>query len=232
VTPRASSVLVTRESARSARVQTFLAASWLQGVNATNSWEIVVPTHVLRKLAAAAALVAASSSALAVNLTPDPPVVLAPGDMYVKTYLDDSFAEGQFFSFYWSGADAFVSLSSAPNEVGSFSFASWSFGECDAATCTMLLPPITQSAGSSTSVNTGTAAAVVGTGKQYYYQFTGAPVGGTTFNTIATTLTLATVRQMAPVPEPSTYALMVAGLGVVGFMARRRKGSGSTLSVA
>lgn len=28
---------------------------------------------------------------------------------------------------------------------------------------------------------------------------------------------------LAPVPEPETYALMFAGLGVVGFMARRRK---------
>ena len=29
-----------------------------------------------------------------------------------------------------------------------------------------------------------------------------------------------------PIPEPSTYALMLAGLGVVGFMARRRSGRG------
>ncbi|MEA1989578.1 MAG: FxDxF family PEP-CTERM protein [Pseudomonadota bacterium] len=37
---------------------------------------------------------------------------------------------------------------------------------------------------------------------------------GSTWNVIAIA---------APVPEPSTYALMLAGLGLVGFMARRRK---------
>lgn len=31
---------------------------------------------------------------------------------------------------------------------------------------------------------------------------------------------------MAPVPEPESYALMLAGLGVVGFMVRRRKQQG------
>lgn len=31
------------------------------------------------------------------------------------------------------------------------------------------------------------------------------------------------IAETAPVPEPETYALLLAGLGVVGFMASRRK---------
>ena len=33
--------------------------------------------------------------------------------------------------------------------------------------------------------------------------------------------------QVATVPEPSTYAMLAAGLGLVGFVARRRRGSNS-----
>jgi hypothetical protein len=31
------------------------------------------------------------------------------------------------------------------------------------------------------------------------------------------------VKAVQAIPEPETYALMLAGLGVVGFMARRRR---------
>ncbi|RZS52095.1 PEP-CTERM sorting domain-containing protein [Sphaerotilus mobilis] len=37
--------------------------------------------------------------------------------------------------------------------------------------------------------------------------------------------TLQVQGQTAPVPEPSTYAMMLAGIGAIGFMTRRRKQS-------
>jgi hypothetical protein len=36
-----------------------------------------------------------------------------------------------------------------------------------------------------------------------------------------------TLAPLAPIPEPDTYAMMVAGLGLMGFVARRRKGAKS-----
>ena len=36
--------------------------------------------------------------------------------------------------------------------------------------------------------------------------------------------TLIDIGTVTPVPEPETYALMLAGIGVLGFLARRRKG--------
>lgn len=50
----------------------------------------------------------------------------------------------------------------------------------------------------------------------YYLQVNGNFVGSTG-GAIGGTLAL------APVPEPETYGMMIAGLGVLGFLARRRK---------
>jgi PEP-CTERM motif len=53
-------------------------------------------------------------------------------------------------------------------------------------------------------------------GASYYYTVTGTANGavGGAYSFIASA---------APVPEPETYALMVAGLGIVGFVAARRR---------
>jgi len=49
-------------------------------------------------------------------------------------------------------------------------------------------------------------------------------VGNDGYSDIARSLgSLAVASSVSPVPEPETYALMLAGLGVVGFMARARK---------
>ncbi|KDB53469.1 hypothetical protein X805_09240 [Sphaerotilus natans subsp. natans DSM 6575] len=57
------------------------------------------------------------------------------------------------------------------------------------------------------------------------YNFNG--VAGTSyhlyFSGFGSGVTLDNVAISAPVPEPETYAMMLAGLGALGFMSRRRK---------
>lgn len=43
--------------------------------------------------------------------------------------------------------------------------------------------------------------------------------------TFSNSLTVDNVTVAAVVPEPETYAMMLAGLGALGFMSRRRKGA-------
>jgi len=53
-------------------------------------------------------------------------------------------------------------------------------------------------------------------GNSYYYKLTGTATGtgGGTYSFLASA---------APVPEPATYALMAMGVGVIGFLANRRR---------
>ena len=51
-------------------------------------------------------------------------------------------------------------------------------------------------------------------------------IGGTSIGTAAYTGIIAltdTPRTLPPVPEPETYAMLLAGLGMLGFIARRRQ---------
>jgi len=58
------------------------------------------------------------------------------------------------------------------------------------------------------------------TSGSYFYKVTG-DVTGSFGGLYTLTSTLPPVA--APIPEPGTYAMLLAGLGAVGFMARRRK---------
>ncbi|MEJ6000462.1 FxDxF family PEP-CTERM protein [Paucibacter soli] len=55
------------------------------------------------------------------------------------------------------------------------------------------------------------------TAGNYYYKVTASVAAGALAGTYQLNSSL------APVPEPETYAMLLAGLGVVGFLARRRQ---------
>jgi hypothetical protein len=172
---------------------------------------------VLRSIAVAAAMAASVGSASAFSFT-DPPtgsaVVLTPGGPAAVRSITTSGSPEEVFTFFWSGADATISLTSSADPATGYRFDTWRLG----TGTDWLAPGTTFASGTGPSFGPIQLLSGVRSSGDYYFTFTGIDNA----NSVTSTLTLTPVGQVTAVPEPSTYALMLGGLGVVGFLARRR----------
>ena len=167
----------------------------------------------LKPLAAAVLLVAAAGNTLAADYTFNMPVTPSQSPFSITLNPAPGPVSDKFFFTFPTvptpGFQASATLSSlnlSPTSVmQNLGLELWTN-----ASPPSLLGSATGS-GSSFSLNNITLTP----GQQYYYLVTGAATGtaGGTYNFIASA---------SPVPEPETYALFLAGLAAIGFVARRR----------
>ena len=115
-----------------------------------------------------------------------------------------------------------ITIGSLSNVTGHLNFASGNY--ILGPFSLMLADP-----GSNVTVDFGSAGSVLATPTGYSFAFNNVAAGtyllsATGNNAFGATAVNATYTvTAAPVPEPETYAMLMAGLGVVGFMARRKK---------
>jgi len=166
--------------------------------------------NTARTILSALALACASMAANAVTVDYSASI---PGDSEFPGY---PLGGGQF-----SGVDTNADGLLTMNELSAFTFNSASFMS------SVTLGALNNFGSYDIAANHWTADTYVGGNYQNnYYFFSGTEndfkASAVYYSTVTTTVVPNAVPT-APVPEPETYAMMVAGLGVLGWMGRRRQ---------
>lgn len=163
-----------------------------------------------KQLALAAAVAVASSGAMAEDITVNN-IDLTDGTAFFGVMHFEAKPFTDTFNFINGPglADATASLVTTALSIGN--------KDVNFATATLNGNPLTLSPNGKNEYGFGSWAGLIGPSFQLIVTGTVAGVG------MGNAASYSGTMNVTPVPEPGTYALMLAGLGAVGFIAKRRK---------